>query len=337
MITIPTATGSGIGSPTGTAYNGTARPGPGVNNFTFATLDGTISTWNAGTKPTTRARLFRVSHLDRDRGGEQIEPGRFLFWPNDQQQPTSGAPTYYASNFKGSVEAYDATTFRPARLAGKFSDPTIPRSYKPYGIQAVGDKFWVSFFNETAGGGFVDAFETSGRLLLRLAGGAFAEPWGMAQAPADFGAFSNMLLVGNTTSGMIGAYDPNTGVSRDSCRTLRVSRSRFPASGALASVTATERPARRTRSTTRRGEMIISPAYSARSRQSKAAERLRRRRARLRAGALVAGGGDPGRGLRCAPILSRPGSTPPATNFPQKTTTECRRLSPHCIPSRFFV
>ena len=31
-------------------------------------------------------------------------------------------------------------------------------------------------------------------------------------APASFGAFSSMLLVGNTGSGWIGAYSPSTGV-----------------------------------------------------------------------------------------------------------------------------
>ncbi len=212
VITIPTASGSGIGSPTGTAYNGVAGPGPGVNNFTFATLDGTISTWNAGTKPAPGGQGCMECHVTTTTVKvNKANKGASYFGLTINNHPTTGAPTYFASNFKGSVEAYDATTFRSVRLAAKFSDPTIPRSYKPYGIQSVGSKIWVSFFNETSGGGFVDSFDTNGRLLVRLAGGSFSEPWGMAQAPADFGAFSNMLLVGNTTSGMIGAYDPNTG------------------------------------------------------------------------------------------------------------------------------
>ena len=121
-----------------------------------------------------------------------------------------GTPTYYAANNNGRVEAYDATSFSSVRLRGRFSDPTIPRDYKPYGIQTIGDRIWVTFFNEVSGG-FVASFDTNGRLLGQLAQGAFSEPWGIAQAPADFGVFSNMILISNTTSGQIGAYDSTSG------------------------------------------------------------------------------------------------------------------------------
>src|SRR5205085_10222362 len=113
---------------------------------------------------------------------------------------TTQAPTYYTTNFKGGVEAYDAATFLPVSLSGTFTDPRVPVSYKPYGIQSVGSKIWVTFFNGSSGG-FVDAFDTNGVLKVRLAAANFSEPWGIAQAPANFGAFSSMLLVGNTTSG----------------------------------------------------------------------------------------------------------------------------------------
>src|SRR4030095_14818617 len=51
FITIPTASGSGVGSPTGTAYNKGPNPGPGMNNFAFVTLDGTLSNINMGEQP----------------------------------------------------------------------------------------------------------------------------------------------------------------------------------------------------------------------------------------------------------------------------------------------
>jgi uncharacterized protein (TIGR03118 family) len=43
------------------------------------------------------------------------------------------------------------------------------------------------------------------------AGGVLNAPWGMAQAPANLGTFSNTILVGNFGDGKINAFDPNTG------------------------------------------------------------------------------------------------------------------------------
>jgi uncharacterized protein (TIGR03118 family) len=126
------------------------------------------------------------------------------------KRPPNNAPTYYVANFNGGVEAYDAGTFIPVTLSGTFRDARIPAGNKPFGIQAVGNRIWVTFFNGVSGG-FVDSFDTSGRLKLRLATGSFSEQWGITKAPANFGAFSNALLVCNTTSGMIGAYNATTG------------------------------------------------------------------------------------------------------------------------------
>src|SRR5579885_1200579 len=211
VITIPTANGSGTGSPTGTAYNGTAGPGPGVNNFTFATLDGTISNWNAGEKPGPGGTGCYSCHVSTTTiKVNRSASGASFFGLTVATNATTKAPAYYATNFNGGVEAYDATSFSPLTLPGTFSDPKIPSSYKPYGIQAVGPKIWVTFFNGTSGG-YVDSFDSNGNLRQRLAHGSFSEPWGIAQAPTNFGLFSNMLLVGNTTSGMIGAYNLTTG------------------------------------------------------------------------------------------------------------------------------
>jgi uncharacterized protein (TIGR03118 family) len=41
--------------------------------------------------------------------------------------------------------------------------------------------------------------------------GALNAPWGLALAPANFGRFSNALLVGNFGNGWINAYNPSTG------------------------------------------------------------------------------------------------------------------------------
>jgi hypothetical protein len=66
-------------------------------------------------------------------------------------------------------------------------------------------------------GGIVDEFNTDGILLKRFAAndpgkGPLESPWGITQAPADFGKFSNDILIGNDEGpGYINAFDPNTG------------------------------------------------------------------------------------------------------------------------------
>ena len=60
--------------------------------------------------------------------------------------------------------------------------------------------------------GFVDEFDSGGTLLMRFQHGPWLNaPWGVALSPADFGKFSNNLLVGNFGSGEIAAFDPATG------------------------------------------------------------------------------------------------------------------------------
>jgi len=206
VITIPSASGTGTGSPTGTASN--------ANNFAFATLDGTISYWNFNTPPVTKGPKCAGCHITTATiMVNNSSKGASYQGLTVAKNATSGAQTYYAANANGGVEAYDAASFSPVTLpAGAFTDPKVPATYTPAGIQAVGTRVYVAY-NAAAGGGtgYVDAYDTNGKLLLRLQQGWFNQPWGIAQAPASFGAFSKALLVGNTGSGWIGAYNASTG------------------------------------------------------------------------------------------------------------------------------
>ncbi len=56
------------------------------------------------------------------------------------------------------------------------------------------------------------------RLISR---GRLNSPWGLALAPANFGKFSNALLVGNFGDGRINAFDPNTGQTLGSLKNGR--------------------------------------------------------------------------------------------------------------------
>jgi uncharacterized protein (TIGR03118 family) len=133
-----------------------------------------------------------------------------------------GSANYlYAADFEhGRIDVYD-TTFHIVTLHGSFSDRNIPNSYSPFNIQNIGGKLYVTYAQQShkepdeetdRGSGFVDVFDTSGNLLQRLIeGNHLNAPWGLAHAPADFGAFSNALIVGNFGDGQLHAYDFESG------------------------------------------------------------------------------------------------------------------------------
>ena len=188
-ITVPPASGTGAGSPTGTVAVGSA--------FVFVTLDGTISEWTSGA-----SAVIKVNNSSKG----AVYTGVTL-------ASDKGTTLLYVANSAGGVEAY-TTGFKPVKLAaGAFVDPNVPAGYTPYGIQNAGGKLWVTFTSGPgSGNGYVDGFSPAGTLLLSLQHGVWMnEPWGIALAPASFGEFSSRVLVGNTGSGEIGAFSATTG------------------------------------------------------------------------------------------------------------------------------
>jgi uncharacterized protein (TIGR03118 family) len=213
VVTIPVGMGGTPPSaPTGTVFNGSAtdflvdtgKPA----RFLFVTEDGTISGWNSGA-----TAVVKVDHT-----GTAVYKGVTLGQRN-------GANFLYAANFSaGLVEVYNAA-FNPVNLgAHAFRDWFVPRGFAPFNVQNLNGMIFVTFAKQDdqkhdevdgAGLGFVDAFDTDGNLLMRLEHGHwFNGPWGLAWAPANFGKFSNMLLVGNFGSGKIAAFDPKHGFFR---------------------------------------------------------------------------------------------------------------------------
>jgi uncharacterized protein (TIGR03118 family) len=138
----------------------------------------------------------------------------------------------YAADFHGAkVDVFDTHFAKQTTSASAFTfvDPTVPAGYAPFGIQAINNgaagatQIYVSYAKQMtpdnhdevdgAGLGFVDIYDTNGKLIKQLvAGGWLNAPWGLALAPADFGTLSNALLVGNFGDGTIHGFDPATGV-----------------------------------------------------------------------------------------------------------------------------
>ncbi len=228
VVTIPPAPGNtGPGSPTGIVFNGSpdfvvakdAVAAPAL--FIFASESGTIAGW-APNVDLTHAILV----VDNSASGS-IYKGLAL--------AANGAGHFlYATDFhNGKIDVFDKD-FHPATLTGSFADPTIPEGFAPFGIQNLNGNIYVTYAKQDAakeddvagqGFGFVNVFDTNGNLIRRVATrGKLNAPWGLAIAPADFGKFSNRLLVGNFGDGTINAYDVATGEFRGQLRQLQGKR-----------------------------------------------------------------------------------------------------------------
>jgi uncharacterized protein (TIGR03118 family) len=218
FVTIPAAPSSPtgtIGTPTGvvgnigpnpTDFTITANNTSGKTAFIFATLDGTISGWTPTVDPITAGNSTATIAADRSSVGA-VYTGLAIA-VNESKE----AFLYAADDGQNRrVDMFDSSF----HFVKSFRDPLIPRDFAPYGIQAINGKIWVTYTSLTnKPGGFVDVFDTDGRLVRPFFAlfGPLNSPWGVALAPANFGRMSNAILISNNTpQGRINAFNPETG------------------------------------------------------------------------------------------------------------------------------
>ena len=215
VVTIPPASGTGLGTPTGVIGNTTASSfvvsftqggvtKSGKSVFLFATLDGTISGWSPAVLPTTA-----VIPAAANRSGFGASYTALTLFTN-----SLGTSFLYAANNTngGGIDVFGGAF----NFLGTISDPQIPQSFAPYGARVIGDRLWVTFAGTNkANSGFVDVFQINNDgTLTKLfeANGPLHSPWGLAQAPSNFGPFSNAVLIANNIKdGEINAFDPEAG------------------------------------------------------------------------------------------------------------------------------
>ncbi len=214
VVSIP-AGQSGSANPTGIVFSGSqdfvvSQSGvSGASRFIFVGEAGTVSGWSPGVSMTAAVTVFDGGAVGKVYKGAALAA-------------QGSANFLYATDFHGgTVDVFDAR-FTKVTAAGGFVDPALPAGFAPFGIQAIGTSVYVSYAKQDAqahgevigaGLGVVDVFDTGGHLIKTLvaAGGVLNAPWGMAMAPANFGPFSNALLVGNFGDGKINAFNPATG------------------------------------------------------------------------------------------------------------------------------
>jgi uncharacterized protein (TIGR03118 family) len=216
-ITVPTSAAQPfgpVGHPTGVVYNPTSQFVISANGksaparLIFDSFDGTISGWNPKVDPT-----HAIVMVDNGAAGD-------IYTSLAMAKNSHGQNVLYATDFaKNRVEMFNGDF----KATGSFTDPTVTSiepSFGAWSVQPVGSKLYVTFASiENTHGGVVDVFNTDGDLLTpdHFAANAFdagplENPWGIIQAPANFGAFSHDLLIGNVAgAGNINVFNPTTG------------------------------------------------------------------------------------------------------------------------------
>lgn len=197
IVTVPPASGTGLGSPAGIVFNG--GNGFKIMNWTsafmFSTLDGLICGW---------------SHFDPNNaliGVDNSATGAVY-----TGLAINAANTMvYASDFANNkIDVYDSNF----KFVMSFTDTALPAGYAPFNVQDIGGQLYVAFALQNGGkGGYIDIFTEGGSFVKTLTHGKpLNHPWGFAMTPSNFGTLSNTLLVTNEVSaGEINGFDPNTG------------------------------------------------------------------------------------------------------------------------------
>jgi uncharacterized protein (TIGR03118 family) len=199
VVTVPPASGTGKGSPTGIVYNVSSefKISNWTSAFLFDTLDGTISGW---------------SHFDPNNaliGVNNSGSGSSYTGLAITSKP-SGNFLYAADFAHNKVDVYNGTF----AFVTSFTDTNLPPGFAPFGIQDIGGMVYVAFAATNGGaGGYIDIFQENGSFVKTLISGApLNQPWGFAVAPSNFGPLSNTLLISNNTNtGTINGFNLTTG------------------------------------------------------------------------------------------------------------------------------
>jgi uncharacterized protein (TIGR03118 family) len=216
-IVANTSAAAPAGSPPNFPVTATGKAAVAAN-FIFVTQDGVLSAWAGGADATQ-------AFVEVDNSKTANYKWLAIVTLTTSTINTTPVLELFAANFKsGGIDVFDGQ-FKPVTLAaGSFTDPKIPAGFAPFNIWNLGGKLYVTYAQQDAnkvfdvagvGNGYVDVFDTTGKLLQQLVvggtGSLLNSPWGLAIAPATFGKFANDLLVGNFGDGLINAYDPASG------------------------------------------------------------------------------------------------------------------------------
>ncbi|MEM9220345.1 MAG: TIGR03118 family protein, partial [Cyanobacteria bacterium P01_F01_bin.150] len=183
------------------------------SKFIFASLLGGISAWTERRNDDGTSDRPLESEVVVDKSGQ-------VFYYGVATTNFESNNRLYATTFISGIEVYDST-FTEITENFEFANPFADKGYQAYNVQNLGGSLFVtyalespaSFGDELIGPGLgrVAEFDFDGNLITTWDDEGFLNaPWGFAEAPDNFGQYSNMLLVSNFGDGTIVAFDPDT-------------------------------------------------------------------------------------------------------------------------------
>jgi uncharacterized protein (TIGR03118 family) len=200
----------------------------GAAKFVFVTTDGTINAWRSGTTESMDTAVIVKDYSER--GRDQIRGLRYLpaFTGVAMSAERHRPNRLYVTDFQNKAIRVLSNQWDDITAVTPFARPAnMPNDFSPYNIQLLDDRLYVAYAavdvdaEEAAtdvpapGAGHIVAYNLDGRIVQEFDDvGKLNSPWGLAIAPANFGAFSRALLVANFGDGTIAAFDRASGAFR---------------------------------------------------------------------------------------------------------------------------
>ncbi|MBC7938279.1 MAG: TIGR03118 family protein, partial [Chitinophagaceae bacterium] len=127
------------------------------------------------------------------------------------------------------LRSYDGKFVEQAPLPNIFrpGGQKVPGGFEAFNVQSIGASVFATYGRQVppdpnstppAQGRLVE-FDAEGRVVAHWRGRGYLNyPWGVAQAPQDFGLYGGCLLVGNFGDGRLVAFHPRLKVAIDYVR-----------------------------------------------------------------------------------------------------------------------
>jgi uncharacterized protein (TIGR03118 family) len=202
----------------------------GAAKFVFVTEDGCINAWSASTAVAMSSAPVVVDYSKR--GADLPYATNCVFTGVALTNHAFNTPAYakaggnhlFAADIRNNaIQVFD-DKWKDVTASFHFQTPPSVGHLHPFNIVDLGGHLFVAYaeFDPEsdegqeqilgAGLGHVVEYNEDGTLVKDFhTRGVLNAPWGMAIAPASFGAFANDLLVANFGDGTLSAFDLTTG------------------------------------------------------------------------------------------------------------------------------